>query len=226
MSFAIRRARRAMAIAAILAVAMGLLWADLGGTAVTQIRAGDNYPIRTDPNVARGKDAPGLAPKPGDPNRIVEVQLDLNLQECQYNVSTDGGGNWRGGTLVAPPPYPQVNACSTVGHGADAMDQGVAWGTGDVVYIPWASAVNDQSGTSVLLSKSTDGGLTFPPATVVIPGITGPAHPDFAFPKIAVRPGKGTNGADQIAISAEVPTGSGHELAGDFVMTVSNDSGV
>src|SRR5919199_5485408 len=124
MSFAIRRARRAMAIAAILAVAMGLLWADLGGTAVTQIRAGDNYPIRTDPNVARGKDAPGLAPKPGDPNRIVEVQLDMNLQECQYNVSTDGGGNWRGGALLAPPPHPPGEACPHAGAGGRPLDPG------------------------------------------------------------------------------------------------------
>src|SRR5947209_2815573 len=228
MSFTLRRhrVRRISAALATVVIAGGVLWAVPGSTAVTQIRSSDNYPIKTDPNAVRGKDAPGLAVDPSNPNRIVEIQLDLVTAECQYNTSTDGGVTWKGGILVPPPGYPQPDSCSVLGHGANAMDAGLVWGSGQTVYVIWRSAIGS-NGTSILLSKSTDGGQTFGVATVVAPGLSGEEASDYEFPKIAVRRGAGAGGADQLVIATDTTESSpgDHVLTGRAKVTTSNDGG-
>jgi putative cell wall-binding protein len=208
------------------ALAVGLLSVAPGQAAVGQIRTSDNYRLGNDANPLRGKDAPGLAVDPANPNHIVEVQLDLLNFECQFNTSTDGGTTWRGGNLEAPPGFAQDGPCSVLGHGANAMDAGVAFGSGQNVYVAWASAQGDD-GTTALVSKSTDGGASFGVATVAIPGGAGGDAPDNEYPKLAVRPGAGVGGADKIIVATDATEASegDHALTGRVRTTVSNDGG-
>jgi hypothetical protein len=189
-----------------------------------QTRSSTNYQLNTDPNVVRGKDAPGLAVDPSNPQHVVEVQLDLINFECQYNVSFDGGTTWTGGNLKAPAGYPQTSPCTVLGHGANAIDAGVRWGTGQNVYVAWASAIG-QGSTAALVSKSTDGGQTFATAVVAIPGDPSPTGNDNEYPKLAVLPGGGTGGADLVTVVADSTSSTGdHSISGTVYAAVSKDS--
>jgi putative cell wall-binding protein len=88
-------------------------------------------------------------------------------------------------------------------------------------------------GTAALVAKSTDGGRTFFPAVVAIPGKNEPTQAgnttpvDQAFPKLAVKPGGGVGGADKIvlATNAGVFDQFNHIFVGTVDVTVSNDGG-
>src|SRR5688572_27606314 len=62
-------------------------------------RFGDNYRLVSDNTPGRGRDVPGLAVNPANPDHIVEADINpINLQ-CDYHVSFDGGETWSGGHL-------------------------------------------------------------------------------------------------------------------------------
>ena len=252
-----------MAVLATTALAGSALWAVPSGAAVGRIRTADNYALRgwDTGNPARGKNAPGLAVNPDNTNQIVESQMDLNEQSCEWNASTDGGTTWPfGGILPVPAGFNAEDPCSTLGHGANAIDnKSVRWGSGQNVYIVWsstqgpadpnqpASATNpfpfrsNQGGTSgassLLLSKSTNGGQSFtttiaanpvevPPAAGSPPG-TVSTYRDHGFPKIDVLRGGGTGGADRLVLSSEgvTPLPGEHATVGQVRIVTSEDSG-
>ena len=253
-----------MAVLATTALAGSALWAVPSGAAVGRIRTGDNYALRgwDTGNPARGKNAPGLAVNPDNTNQIVESQMDLNEQTCEWNASTDGGSTWPFGGVL-PVPNASFNAedpCSTLGHGANAIDnKSVKWGSGQNVYIVWSStqgpadptqapsatnpfpfrsnATGTSGASSLLLSKSTNGGQTFtttiaanpveipPPAGS--PAGTPSTFRDHGFPKLDVLRGAGTGGADRLVLSSEglTPLPGEHATTGQVRIVVSNDGG-
>jgi hypothetical protein len=252
-----------LAVLATTALAGSALWAVPSGAAVGRIRTGDNYALRgwDTGNPTRGKNAPSFAVNPANSNQIVESQMDLNEQSCEWNASTDGGTTWPfGGILPTPAGFNAEDPCSTLGHGANAIDnKSAAWGSGQNVYIVWSStqqpadpnqppsATNpfpfrsNQTGTSgassLLLSKSTDGGQSFtttvaanpvevPPAVGSPPG-TVSTYRDHGFPKLDVLRGAGTGGADRLVLESEgvTPLPGEHLTTGQVRIIVSNDSG-
>jgi len=230
---------------AVAALAAGLLWSVPAGQAATisQLRTLDNHRVSNEPDPLRGKSAPGLAVDPGNPRHVVEVQHDLINFECQTNVSNDGGTTWAGPqNLRGPAAFGQQGPCSVLGHGADAMDQSVAFGTGQNVYVPWATASTAGIGNeSVLVNRSTDGGASFPASASIValkegtelspnpmPGGTGiNAGPGYAFPKLAVVPGGGRHGADRIIVAsvAQQLDLFTHQQFGNLFVAISDDSG-
>jgi len=158
-----------------------------------------NYRLGDDARPARGRDVPGMAVNPANSQHIVEVNVDLIDQVCEFNTSFDGGRTWSGGRLTAPEGF--VPPCRSPGGTAyPAMDQSVAFGSGQTVYTTFSS-IRGRDGDSILFAKSTDGGRSFGPGTVVVPG--GPAgNPFHARPKLAVHIGAGPGGADIVYLTA------------------------
>ncbi|MDQ6928799.1 MAG: glycoside hydrolase, partial [Actinomycetota bacterium] len=163
---------------------------------------------------------------PADSNHIVEANADpINLQ-CDYHVSFDGGKTWAGDHLKLPsgspspgaPPFPSP-ACDqnfdSGGYGH--FNAGVIFGTGQNVYITFSIHRGDFNrpegnsdggdGDDAVVARSTDGGKTFAPAVIAVPG-GGPtsANPGLAGigmrPQIAVQKGAGTGGADRLYVSS------------------------
>jgi putative cell wall-binding protein len=193
----------------------------------TQQRSGHNYRLGNDENPLRGKVAPGLAVNPNNPDHIVETHLDLLNAVCEHNVSTDGGATWTGDVFTPPPGYPTDSACTVVGHGANASAGSVEFGSGQTVYAAWASAKEGHR-SSALVSKSTDGGATYPVVTEALVGMptSTSGSRDFGFPNLTVVPGGGTNGADKVVVaSGNAEQTPGHGVTGTAVVTVSNDGG-
>ncbi|MGI8684124.1 MAG: sialidase family protein [Acidimicrobiales bacterium] len=177
---------------------------EAGAQAVGQVRAtSENYRLGTSSRAVRGGDVPGLAVDPADPRHIVEVHVDLADQLCEFNVTFDGAGTWTGGTLTAPAGF--TPPCrSPAGSAYPAMDQSVAFGSGQAVYTTFSS-IRAPEGDSVLIAKSTDGGRTFGPPSVILPGgpsSTTPGNPLFVRPKLAVHAGAGPGGADIVYVTA------------------------
>ncbi len=223
-----------------------LLSSSPASSQTNQIRTSDNYKLGAWQDPARGKSGPGLAVNPNNPNNVVETQIELTSGECEYNSSLDGGVTWNiGGKLTGPAfspanptaqAFPQgPGACSVLGHGASAVDNGLEFGTGLNVYAAFASApcaspAQDCAGAgpfSALVARSTNGGQTFNRGVVAIPAGALGSTGDMAFPKIDVYAGGGTNGADKIVIGANPtrPAAGAHSNAGEVLISVSNDSG-
>lgn len=212
---------KARALLAICALAASTLAIPTGQAAV-DVQVGKNYRMDTDLKPSRTKDAVGLAVHPKDQNNIVSVNTDWTDQECEFHTSFDGGRTWKGGDLQAPEGYDE-RPCSSVGHGASAMDQSVEFGSGNNVYTTFASALTD-AGQSILVSKSTDGGKRFREATVAVPGgpISG-TGPDFRFPKLTVQ--RNPRGEDTIYLSAWATGRRDQNAFDDIILTVSRDGG-
>lgn len=212
--------RSALVVGLLVAVFAGSL--STGVAAVGDLRVGKNYRMETDLKPSRAKDAVGLAVDPADQRHIVSVNTDWTEQECEFHTSFDGGRTWNGGDLQAPEGYDR-RPCTSVGHGASAMDQSVEFGSGDTVYTTFASALPN-AGNSILLAKSTDGGRTFGEATVIaLGGPTATEGPDYRFPKLTVV--AGGNGRDTIYLSAWA-TGTREKTPFDeAVLLASKDSG-
>ncbi|MDP9441414.1 MAG: cell wall-binding repeat-containing protein [Actinomycetota bacterium] len=184
---------------------------------VGQVRASGDYPLAptANPLASRAKDGPGLAINPANPKHIVETHQELETEECEFNASFDGGSTWAGGTLEAPADFPGQGQslpgpCSLSRGAVNIGQKSAAFGSANNVYVTWTSSRGPGAiGYSVLLSKSTDGGATFPPA-VPVPGMEGGANnaPDFEEPELVVDPRTAAPGDDQIFIfSAEAATG-------------------
>lgn len=224
--------RRLRGVAAFGVIAVGvasLLPVSPASSAPTVLRTGDNFRLGSEEFPFRVKTAPGLAVNPANPNHIVAVMFELGAEECQYAVTEDGGATWDGPkNLVAPAGFFQEGdqPCTVLGHGANGMDSGVAFGNHGV-YTTWATdGVNDNDNQSALVSRSTDGGHTFPVGTVAMDG-GNPPEPDYRFPKLLVIPGGGAGGADKLIVSADNNrlNETTHAMAGNLDVVISEDNG-
>ena len=221
MRAATRSARLALAALTLTAAALATAPA-AGAQSPFGPRFGENYRLISD-TPARGRDIPGLAVNPANENHIVEADVNpVNLQ-CDYHVSFDGGRTWMGGHLTIAnngevPPFP-VPACDqnfdSGGYGH--FNTGIVFGSGQNVYITFSAhrgpfnrpEGNSDGGTGddSVVARSTDGGRTFAPAVLAVPG-GGPvsAAPGLAGrglrPQLAVQRGAGTGGQDRLYIAS------------------------
>ena len=181
-------------------------------------RFGENYllpPLST----ARGRDVPGLAVNPANPNHIVEAEIDPINLECNYNVSFDGGRTWSGGRLRnriggEDPPFPTPACEQNFDAGGYAhFNTGIVFGSNENVYITFSvhrgepnrldtsPPLEGGAGDDVMVARSTDGGRTFEPALRAIAGAPR-GQPVATRPQIAVQRGAGTAGLDRLYVNA------------------------
>ncbi|HWF52500.1 MAG TPA: sialidase family protein, partial [Solirubrobacteraceae bacterium] len=195
-----------------------------GADAASGLRFGANYKLSSN-TAGRGVDVPGLAVDPGNQNHIVEANIDpVNLQ-CEYHVSFDAGKTWTGGTLTLPAPtasiaYPSPACNQNFDSGGYAhFNTGVVFGSGQNVYVTFSihqgpfnrpesgPSADGGNGDDAVVAHSSDGGQTFSPAVIAVPG-GGPtsANPGLAGygmrPQIAVQPGAGTSGQDRLYVAS------------------------
>lgn len=149
-----------------------------------QTRVGD------DPDPLRGHDVPALAADPADRNHIVEVDEDFVHGRCVFQTTFDGGRTWKGGELLPPADFPKPACARFEGGDYAHVDGSVAWGSGQNVYTTFSWNRPGET-DATLVTRSTDGGRTFQPATVAIPGLpsTDPANEGYDRPKLAVQAG-------------------------------------
>ena len=163
-------------------------------------------------STARGRDVPGLAVDPADPNHIVEAEIDPVNLECSYNVSFDGGRTWTGGRLRNRdtgeiPAFPTRACEQNFDSGGYAhFNTGIVFGSGQNVYITFSvhrgdASGNEGEGDDSMVARSTDGGRTFEPAVRAIAG--GPQGQPFTIrPQIAVQRGAASGGRDRLYVNA------------------------
>jgi putative cell wall-binding protein len=193
---------------------------------VTQVRVGDNYRLRADGTTGRGRDVPGLAVNPSNPQHIVEVDVEYLNGECDFRVSFDGGATWTGGHLRAKqsgenPPFPDPPCLQNFDSGGYAhSNASVVFGSGQNVYTAFSShrgpfnrpeggcvppcppsGPQGGAGDDSLVARSVDGGRSFQPAVRAVAGGPNP-QPFFIRPQVAVQPGGGSAGADRIYVAA------------------------
>jgi putative cell wall-binding protein len=185
-------------------------------------RFGENY-LLPPVSSGRARDVPGLAVDPADQDHIVEAEIDpINLQ-CDYHVSFDGGRTWAGGHLTVHmggenPPFP-TPACNqnfdSGGYGH--FNTGIVFGSGQNVYITFSahrgqfnrpeSGEHGGDGDDGVVAHSTDGGRTYQPAVVAIPGggsvLASPNLAGFGMrPGLAVQRGAGAGGKDRLYVAS------------------------
>jgi len=198
------RVTRRLSLAA-MAAGVGALGFSPGAQA--EVRVGDNYRLTSDASAFRGKDQVALAVNPNDAQHIVEVNEDKLTRECEGTRSLDGGKTWST-AVTLPLPAPSAGQ-SPFAQGC-AMAQTVEFGRGQNVYatsaLPRASG-STFDGASVLVYKSTDGGLTWQPGVVAMAGgAAGGSGPDYDRPALAVDR---SGGSDRVYVVAVDFSGSG-----------------
>ncbi|MGH9154818.1 MAG: cell wall-binding repeat-containing protein, partial [Acidimicrobiales bacterium] len=217
---------------------VGSASAQVAGTG--SVRISDDSRLGDEASAVRGRDVPGLAVDPTNPDHVVEVDVDHTRGECDFASTFDGGRTWARGHLRGPAGFP-VPAC------AQRFDSGgyahgnasVAFGAGQNVYTTYSSHRGaDQrpesniiagEGDDILVNRSGDGGRTFEVASVAIRGGPEP-QPYYIRSQLAVETGAGTGGADRIYLSAWgvfVTSGGAQAGGGDrrMVTTRSDDGG-
>ncbi|MGH9150110.1 MAG: cell wall-binding repeat-containing protein [Acidimicrobiales bacterium] len=218
MTQATTQSRLAAVVLAVATAAAGLL-ASTGsgaGAAVGQQRFARNVRLGADPEAVRVSDAVGLAANPADPNQVVAVTIDVLRDRCEYRVSVDAGATWDRGVLRVPAGFP-AQPCTA----GNSVDGGLAWGSGQNVYASFASQKPGEN-PAALVVRSTDGGRTFAPAVVAMPG-AGAGNPTHNRPELVVIPGGGTAGADRVYVGAG-GTGGSPRITGAWVAR-SDDGG-
>ncbi len=216
----------------LLAATVGL--AGLVPAAQADVRVSPNFRLNSDSSPFRTQDRLGLAVDPANPQHVVEVNGNFRVLGCEASSSVDGGSTW---SAAVPLPFPGPS----MGQGAFVpgcgLNQSVQFGSGQNVYTA-ATAQRDGGGflqdASVLVYKSTNGGMTWQAGVVAFPGGPGaPTNspgPNYARPSVAVDPGAGTGGADRVYVGAQDNRGTGEPLCGTSPCTplrsvVSNDGG-
>ncbi|HET7487448.1 MAG TPA: hypothetical protein VFJ85_05920 [Acidimicrobiales bacterium] len=210
------RRRRLAAVLLVAATATGVLVGapGAGGQVVSgEVRSGQNIRQGADPAPARGRDVPGLAVDPADPNHVVSVDVDYVNGECAFKTSFDGGVTWPfSGNFKAPAGWPDPPCLQNFDSGGYAHGDGtVVFGTGQNVYTSFSSHRGPYSrpesniiagiGDDSLVVRSTDGGRTFRTAVPAILG--GPAAQPFNIrPQVAVQRGAGAGGQDRVYVNA------------------------
>jgi hypothetical protein len=192
--------------------------------AAAGMRFGANYEMVSN-TLGGAVDIPGLAVDPGNPQHIVEANIDpLDLQ-CQYHVSFDGGQTWTGGNFTLPTPtatiaYPSPACNQDFDSGGYAhFYAGIVFGSGQNVYVTFSihqgpfnrpesgPASDGGNGDDAVVAHSTDGGQTFQPAVLAVDG-GGPTSANRGLagygmrPQIAVQRGAGTGGADRLYVDS------------------------
>lgn len=193
-------------IAALGALMIVVGWPAVAPSALAQAAAGprfgENHRLVTD-DPGRRRDVPGLAADPSDANHIVEADVDPVTLQCDYHVSFDGGLTWSGGDLAIRgggenPPFPSPVCAQTYDSGGYAhFNAGIVFGSGQNVYIAFsahrgplnrpASTIDGGDGDDAVVARSTDGGRTFAPAVVAVPG-GGPVSANPGLAGIGLRP--------------------------------------
>ena len=139
-------------------LAATLLSLGLASSASAQLRVGPNYRLNDDPSAFRAVDQIGLAVHRTNPQHVVAVNANYLDLRCEASRSLDGGVTWSTAVPLVPPAAAALNArCE--------FHQSVEFGTGLNVYaIVTANKTNTSSpDASVVVYKSTDGGLTWAP---------------------------------------------------------------
>ncbi|MDQ6805780.1 MAG: cell wall-binding repeat-containing protein [Actinomycetota bacterium] len=187
-------------------------------------RFGADYKLSSN-TAGRSDDVPGLTVDPTNQNHIVEANIDpVNLQ-CEYHVSFDGGKTWAGGTLSLPAPtasiaYPSPACSQNFDSGGYAhFNTGIVFGSGQNVYLTFSihqgsfnrpesgPSADGGNGDDAVVAHSTDGGQTFQPAVIAVPG-GGPTSANAGLagigmrPQIAVQRGAGTGGQDRLYVAS------------------------
>ncbi|MGI8624171.1 MAG: sialidase family protein, partial [Solirubrobacteraceae bacterium] len=217
---------RSAGISAVAATALAAVCGGVAGSAQAAPgpRIDENF-LLPPQSAGRGRDVPSLAVDPADQNHIVEAEIDPVNFQCDYNVSFDGGRTWTGGHLTAQdrgenPPFP-TPACSQnfdSGGYAHSNNASITYGSGQNVYAtfsvhrgafnrPEANA-DAGAGDDALVARSTDGGRTFGPAVIAVPGggaVVG-GQEGLAGrgmrPQLTVQRGAGAGGQDRIYVSS------------------------
>ncbi|HEX3623768.1 MAG TPA: cell wall-binding repeat-containing protein [Acidimicrobiales bacterium] len=224
------------------ALGMGLstLLAVAGGPAQGENVAGrvvDNTKFGTSTDPLRGRDIPGLAVDPADPNHIVMIDEDFLAGQCDFHVTFDAGKTWKDGHLTVPTGFADP-PCRTFDAGGYAhYNQSVVFGSGQNVYTTFASHRGDQErpetnvvageGDSVIVNHSGDGGKTWDTGVVALQGGPGP-WPFIIRPGVAVQPRPQGDKVYAVGWSVVNPPGMGASGgAGDrkAVVSSSDDGG-
>ncbi len=147
---------------------------------------------------ARGYEVPSVVVDPDDPAHVVVADVNLVGGVCGWHVSFDGGETWEDGVFELPAGFKNCQLDSAGFLSAGNVARGPS---GDLYYV-LSSARVDQAkrpleGESVLVARSRDGGRTFDPATVAVPG--GSSEVNYLRPSIGVVAGPG--GADRVLLS-------------------------
>lgn len=191
-----RRRIAALAVAAATTLTVLTVTPQAQGQTVGITRTGENARLGNPPE-ARVRDTPGLASNPANPQHIVQVERDELSFNCSTNVSVDGGATWRGGALNPPagfrPPDSPIGTPS-----CPSFEGSVAWGSGNNVYVAWASGLISNGTSQSIVSHSVDGGYTW------IPAVANALH--AGGPELAVcpagRPGCPAD-ADRVILMAQ-----------------------
>lgn len=219
-----RRARKAGSMFISASALAGLCWclAAPAAQAAPGPRFGENK-LLPPQSAARARDVPGLAVDPADQSHIVAAEIDpINLQ-CDYKVSFDGGSTWSGGHLTVrdsgeSPPFPTPGCDQNFDSGGYAhFNTGIVFGSGQNVYITFSvhrgpfnrpeSNQDGGNGDDAVVARSTDGGRTFQPAVLAVPGggpvATQPGLAGFGLrPQLAVERGAGSGGQDRLYLAS------------------------
>jgi hypothetical protein len=151
-----------------------------------------------DDRPARGYEVPSLAVDPDDPDHIVVADVNLVGGLCGWHVTFDGGESWEDGVFELPDGFKNCQLDSAGFLSAGNVDRGPS---GTFYYTFSSARVDDDrrftEGESVLVTRSTDGGRTFEPAEVAVPG--GPVGVSYVRPSLNVV--DGGDGEDRVLLS-------------------------
>ncbi len=151
-----------------------------------------------DPRPARGYEVPSVVVDPANPDHLVVADVNLVGGLCGWHVTFDGGEEWEDGVFELPDGFKNCQLDS-----AGFLSAGnVTRGPSGTLYYVFSSARVDEAkrhleGESVLVARSTDGGRTFAPATVAVPG--GSTDVNYVRPSVNVI--AGADGADRVLLS-------------------------
>ena len=150
-----------------------------------------------DPRPARGYEVPSVAVDPKNPDHIVVGDDNLVGGQCGWHVTFNGGRDWQDGVFERPPGF---RNCQLDSGGYVPMGN-VTMGPSGNVYAVFTSGQQSgerpAGGESLLLSVSTDGGRTFPPARVAVRG----AAAGVGYTRPALTAAAGPSGTDQLLLS-------------------------
>ena len=195
---------RLAALAALAVATASALLPSTADAAVGEVRATGDYRLSGTANdfKSRGKTGPNLAVNPANSNHIVEIHEEVETEQCEFNRSLDEGVTWSGGVLRAPAGYPVASPGPCDVSGGNIGQHSLEFGSGNNVYAVWtASRTPGAIGFTVLLSKSTDGGATFPPA-IEVPGMVGGAAPAASFSRPEIVVDRRSGSTDHLIIAA------------------------
>ena len=166
-----------------------------------------------------GRLSGGIAANPDDPDHIVGFAYEVYGNVCEYYASFDGGATWSTGHLETPAGFGGDGGfCSIVRSGPNATHGPVVFGSDDTVYTATAAFRNGRLGQSVVVARSTDGGLTFETPVEALEGGADEAGalPAYSFARVGVEPRAGE--PDRVYVQARTSTN-------DIVVAVSEDGG-